>query len=562
MFNPLRAGWRRLLPYIPDLFTKGRLNFITIHYLYISGMSLLGSVLIFSMGGIRYIDALFFASGSSTQSGLNTVDVNLLRTGQQFFLYLFAMLCNPIIIHSSVVFIRLYWFEKRFTSVVEEARNLRRSKSRSRGPSRPNNDLEEAREEKGVRGRRIVVLRDGHTFEGNLEDEKDRINAAVVLAPKESPSESDDSTVQSETPSTTRRGAVGTEEDVPEVKSPGQLNLEHHIAFLENQRSPKDTGILRIPGPREFDQGGRPENVGQNEAELARKISSRLEAPPAFNTVHYNGTPVTANRITINEPDFSRSRDKSNYVEKTTSRASSTQANRANLGRLRSRRGTKLGNLIRANTAFLKSKEEPEEAPYLSWVPTVVRNSTFVDLNEEQREELGGIEYRALKTLAIILTVYFFAFHIFGVICLVPWIMQSGRYGAVVNKVSQGRPWWGIFTAGSAFNDLGFTLTPDSMVSFSQAPFPLLIMTFLILIGNTGFPCMLRFVIWLTAKFTPRGTGLWEELRFLLDHPRRCFTLLFPSSATWWLFAILIILNVADIFFFLVLDVCLPSLFY
>ena len=41
--------------------------------------------------------------------------------------------------------------------------------------------------------------------------------------------------------------------------------------------------------------------------------------------------------------------------------------------------------------------------PYLSWTPTIGRNSAFIDLTEEQREELGGIEYRALKTLALIL---------------------------------------------------------------------------------------------------------------------------------------------------------------
>lgn len=41
--------------------------------------------------------------------------------------------------------------------------------------------------------------------------------------------------------------------------------------------------------------------------------------------------------------------------------------------------------------------------PYLSYASTVGRNSTFVNLTHEQREELGGIESRALKTLVIIL---------------------------------------------------------------------------------------------------------------------------------------------------------------
>ena len=113
----------------------------------------------------------------------------------------------------------------------------------------------------------------------------------------------------------------------------------------------------------------------------------------------------------------------------------------------------------------------------------------------------------------------------------------------------------GFFTPASMFNDLGFTLTPDSMVSFQFAVLPLLLGTFLIIIGNTGFPCMLRFLIWLVQKCVPYGSGIWEELRFLLDHPRRCFTLLFPSSANWWLFWVLVLLNGVDLIFFVILDV-------
>ncbi len=129
------------------------------------------------------------------------------------------------------------------------------------------------------------------------------------------------------------------------------------------------------------------------------------------------------------------------------------------------------------------------------------------------------------------------------------------RTGAIVDSAGQNRAWWGIFTPNSAFTDLGYTLTPDSMNSFNSAVFPLLLMSFLIVIGNTGFPVMLRFLIWLLSLLIPRESGLWEELRFLLDHPRRCFTLLFPSGATWWLFWLLVILNGIDLLFFIILDV-------
>lgn len=116
---------------------------------------------------------------------------------------------------------------------------------------------------------------------------------------------------------------------------------------------------------------------------------------------------------------------------------------------------------------------------------------------------------------------------------------------------------------------VGYTLTSDSMLSFQRAVFPLLLGAFLIIAGyftspglviriftrrNTGFPCLLRLIIWVMFKVFPNGSPTKETLAFLLDHPRRCFTLLFPSSATWWLFGVLVILNVIDLFFFLVLD--------
>lgn len=559
------AAWARVKPSLPILLTEGRFNFITIHYLYISGMALLGSVIVFGIGGMPYIDALFFASGSATQSGLNTIDLNKITTGQQFILYFIAMLCNPIIIHSSVVFVRLYWFEKRFKHVVEEARSLRRSKSKSRVFSKARDDPELGKIQRSVRGSSIVVLRDGRALEGSGEEDKSRTNMAAESVSSSSPGQnsvsSSGDTLQSDVP-IQRRGAVGEDDMVPiEAQSPQHRNINHHIAFLENQRSPKDKETLRIPSPREFDRGGRPQDVNDEDiAALQRHNTDQLETP-RFGAVNFGRSP-TANRITINEPDISRSRDKAHQstqanFDQTGSATSSAQPSPSFLSRMRSRRGPNFKELIRANTSFLRSQEEKvkEEAPYLSWVPTVVRNSTFVNLNEQQREELGGIEYRALKTLAAVLMGYYFSLHLLGIICLGPWILRTPTYGSIITEVGQGRPWWAVFTAASAFNDLGFTLTPDSMISFGGAIFPLLLMTFLIIAGNTGFPCLLRFVIWFGSKLSTKGTGIWEELQFLLDHPRRCFTLLFPRSATWWLFAILVALNAVDLIFFIILDV-------
>ncbi|CCG81890.1 Potassium transport protein [Taphrina deformans PYCC 5710] len=192
--------------------------------------------------------------------------------------------------------------------------------------------------------------------------------------------------------------------------------------------------------------------------------------------------------------------------------------------------------------------------PYISFQPTIGRNSAFKSLSKEQRAELGGIEYRATRALCWVLVAYFFGFHIFGFVCYLAFIYSAQQYIPAVLETGAARGWWSLFTSASTFNDLGLTLTSTSFIPFQNAAFLLLMSSFLIVIGNTGFPCMLRFVIWLLYRLWPAESPVKEEFAFLLDHPRRCFTLLFPSSATWWLFAILVGLNGLDLLLFIILD--------
>ena len=571
--------WKWLKNHIPDVFITRKFNFITIHYLYLIGWTILGSVILYAIGGLAYIDSLFFASGSATQSGLNTVDVDLLYFGQQFVLYTMAMFCNPIVVHSFVVFIRLYWFEKRFKDIVHSARIMRKSRSKSRNNTINREDPELGKPEHSVRGRKIEILRDtGHVIEQPLGDENEKLqmNTGHVIEQPQG-DEKDKLHMNAESVSSsdhTKRDSRGSSEeavqDMPAKLAVGNLYLtespdearlsqevgaNQHIAFLENQRNPKDKSTLRIPSPREFDRGGKPEDVGDvddvdgiartdtNNSPVERRrhinfdLDSRADEPNS-----------DVPHITIDEPNNFRPREKTSTFPRMNQRQPTNRSLEPPDRQTYHRSGT-FSSFRRSNT-----ENTTGSAPYLDFQPTVGRNSFFVDLSEEEREKLGGIEYRALKTLALVLIVYFFAWHTIGVVCLTPWISRTSTYGKLVTAQGQGRVWWGFFTAASAFNDLGFTLTNDSMIEFGNAVFPLLLMTFLVVIGNTGFPCMLRFCIWVTSLLVPVGSGVWEELRFLLDHPRRCFTLLFPSGATWWLFVILIILNGLDLIFFVILD--------
>jgi Trk-type K+ transport system membrane component len=514
------------------------------------------------------------------------VDVNLTPLHVQVWMLIATCMCTPIFINTFVVFIRLYWFEKRFQNVVIESRSARhtRTMSRRRSSMKAEDDRDLNGEERGVGDRQIRVMRSGsgQADGGKIEDEhafSDGIGNGGIRKAKPMDDEDIDPLERPMTPvhQVTSNVVWADNLTTPKqerqrlrdsVESPGdrlpEKNREQSIAFVEKQREPKQKATLRIPGPRDYELGLKPEEVQEDEERLDR-VTSRIseESHPRRNRANsvppemLNGDDHPMKyHITIDVP--SRPRPPTGASVYNRGRATGADDNNSiptQAPGLRSRSKSRtLGSFL------TRTKEEDEDPmPYLSWTPTIGRNSNFVDLTEEQREELGGIEYRALKMLALILTVYFVGFHLLGMACLTPWIRYTPTYKAVIDKVGVNAYWWGIFTPASMFNDLGFTLTPDSMISFQFAVLPLVLGTFLIIIGNTGFPCMLRFVIWLCSICMPKGSAKWEELKFLLDHPRRCFTLLFPSKANWWLFWVLIGLNGIDLIFFIILDLNDPT---
>jgi potassium uptake Trk family protein len=440
------------------------------------------------------------------------------------------------------------------------------------------------REERGVGDRQIRVMRttNGQAEGGHIEDEHAFANGMGNGGIRKAKPTDDADIDPFERPMTPVHQVTSNVVWADNLSSPRQRerqrlrdsvesptdrlpekNREQSIAFVEKQREPKQKAPLRIPGPRDYELGLKPEEVTEEDGNLNRVLSrASQESHPRRN--RSNSVPpemLNADdhpmkyHITIDVPSRPRHNNGVSVYNRGRSTATDNDTSTNAAGGLRPRSRTRtLGSFLSRNR-----EEDEDPMPYLSWTPTIGRNSNFVDLSEDQREELGGIEYRALKMLALILTIYFVGFHLLGMAILTPWIRYTPTYKAVVDKVGVNAYWWGIFTPASMFNDLGFTLTPDSMVSFQFAVLPLVLGTFLIIIGNTGFPCMLRFLIWLSSICTPKGSAKWEELKFLLDHPRRCFTLLFPSKANWWLFWVLIGLNGIDLIFFIILDLNDPT---
>ncbi|KAJ4145313.1 hypothetical protein LMH87_004168 [Akanthomyces muscarius] len=621
MLDNLRSNvWAQLKAIKPAFVSKNpHFNFITAHYFWIVGATIVGSICIYAggKGHLAYIDALLFASGANTQAGLNPVDVNLLTTFQQVVIYVLVMLSNPITLHGSVVFLRIYWFEKRFQGWVREVRSRRPNLTKSK--SQAVNEMHRA--EEGVNGRNITVVPANGKSQRITNDGilLDNSNTAPPDLPRRGNEDSDTTTTATHSPSTNTPGhsqhtqdsddgspsTHGTATPVTELQARKDSGGEHthgptaitfadtvkrsdgleenaaefaerrpnaqHIAILERQRNEDDNDVLRIPGPRDIERGQVPTRLDEYERDetlgpRASRITSNPDSkPPHAHDAPYQGLRGRQPTITIAEPDR-KHRELADDAKALTGTLDVFRLRKPRLfnkngqntnhedGQDQPPRPTRTWTLERIRSALHRDSGNAEDMPYLSYTPTMARNSNFVGLTLEQREELGGIEYRSLRTLAFVLLGFFWGFQLFGLVTLLPFILHNNYYGKIVEAGGVSRTWWGFFTANVGFMDVGFTLTPDSMISFVKSEYVLMIMCFLIILGNTGFPVMLRFIIWVLTKIVPKRSGLWEELKFLLDHPRRCFTLLFPSGPNWWLFWILISLNAIDLLFFLVLD--------
>ncbi|KAI5861696.1 potassium transporter [Durotheca rogersii] len=499
---------------------KPSVNFITLHYAWILSMALLGFIVIGPRRNIAAIDAFFFGASAATESGLNTVDVKDLEIYQQLYIYFIPIITNLGFINIAVVVVRLHWFRRRLKDIASS--RLRPSSATT-----------------------AAITNDRETdIEANTD------SPASVAQSESEP------TAHGRVPisiSANRKGAVTNDEadndDVREQDSDSRHNNNNldnvqgpsSISFPADLEKPtRESRVLYIPPPRE-------RNKGQPIVERDAAVSDdgdddEGDATKSADIINGNG--VTRRRPYRREgasvPPAARS------VEQV---ASSIFV----LGRSPTQER-------RRSEASQRVPPRLSELPTLSRGVTVGRNARFYNLTARDREELGGVEYRALKLLLVITPAYFFGLHLFGVICLLPWIHNAPSvYTDYLEECGQDKTWWAFYSAQTMVDNLGFTLTPDSMISFRDATWPMLVLTFLAFAGNTLYPIFLRLLIWVLFKFAPGQSSLKASLKFLLDYPRRCYTLLFPSRVTWVLFVILVVLNFVDVVLILVLDLENPE---
>lgn len=93
----------------------------------------------------------------------------------------------------------------------------------------------------------------------------------------------------------------------------------------------------------------------------------------------------------------------------------------------------------------------------------ISRNSQFHGLTASEREKLGGVEYKAICLLSIIVPLYFILFNMLGFVGLGTWVAVNRPSIARENGLS---PFWtGSFLAISAFGNNGMSLLDLNMTA-------------------------------------------------------------------------------------------------
>jgi hypothetical protein len=107
-------------------------------------------------------------------------------------------------------------------------------------------------------------------------------------------------------------------------------------------------------------------------------------------------------------------------------------------------------NVIKEETA---SEKMDTSLSYFSFFPLTSRNSQFHGLTEEQLEELGGVEYMALRALSWLIPSYYLGVQLLAFLVTAPWIGKTGSFSTAMagNKQPVAPSFFSAFQVISAF---------------------------------------------------------------------------------------------------------------
>lgn len=325
---------------------------------------------------VTYTDSLYLTVSAMTLAGLNTVNLSLLNTFQQIILFLLIMLGSAILVSSAVVHVRRKAFERRFKNIIEEARAKRRT--------RPNSGLTSPFPFTFNRKRSSSAVRpevDGIVVRGRAIEEKG--------AQADGAGETQGGDRSSGGENMHAIDIVSAREDARDDLEAGHLSSSH---ALEEE----DAGFSRLSASSQRIRFASPKTPGTPMSPLTHRPHRRI--------LSMSG--VGARPDIMNHPKKARS-----------------PAYQIPLAALTQDKESGLHGTQR----------------YFKSGGFIGRNSQFHSLTLAERERLGGVEYRAVTLLEVIVPLYFILWQLLGCLGLGAWVAYNAADTTLQNGLN---PWY------------------------------------------------------------------------------------------------------------------------
>ncbi|MEL6456120.1 MAG: TrkH family potassium uptake protein [Cyanobacteria bacterium J06623_5] len=139
------------------------------------------------------------------------------------------------------------------------------------------------------------------------------------------------------------------------------------------------------------------------------------------------------------------------------------------------------------------------------------------------QQAMDTAELSNVKALVVSIISMTFIFELTGAFCLLP--MFTEQYGT-------GRGLWlSIFHSISAFNNAGFSLFSNSLVQYAERPWPMAVISALIIIGGIGYQVIMEGFMWARDRLYQRKQRHVFSLHFKIVTSTTVFLLVLGNLA-------------------------------
>ncbi|PFH45965.1 hypothetical protein AMATHDRAFT_8427 [Amanita thiersii Skay4041] len=479
------------------------INFFRIHLFAFVIIPLIASIIFYASNGrfhVKYVDALFLCYSAMTVTGLTTVNMSTVTAWQQVMLYLLMVLGNVTTVSWLMVLARKHFFQRKCEYIVQ-----RRPPHRSRTAFID------------------WLTSNQHAIAENIEHDPPKPSITIHHSPLSNNTEN-------------RNDHVPPEEETGLIAVDG-------CTFTS---SPRGMGASLPP----IDEDSPMADYGFTTA--TSPVSHRLQfvMPPREgvpNPISRRNMTILSHRDTKFHSGIPNSPTSQKYRDFGGLPGPLELANKA----LRRAVPSVHKTLQRKMTVSYMQTLKADDTPWLKFDGLVVgRNSDFhtEELSDEELEKIGGQEYRALRFLSYLIPVYFVVVQLVAFLIFGPWISVTKTYDEVFQAQPRlvNKTWFSVFQVMSAYTGGGISLVDQGMVPFQRAYIMIFPLMFAILAGNHAMPIFLRLFIWIGTALAQKTSDLYDTLSFLMDHPRRCYTYMFPSHQTWFLVICLVLFSIIE----------------